>query len=333
MDVQVRLPDAHRPAVTLKSQVATRAMLIASLIIAFTWYVILERLHDGHLTASPTGDRILVQEPLAKIKHALDDRHLHNATELLDLTMELANQHTIHLIDAWHDQNWDNQDVVLAHVYQAMLGDETARPHSSCGPRCMIMAWILQSYGIQSRQIGIFSSKYPERIVGHQQIEILNPDSGKWELYDPTWNVHFVDENTGDRLSAVDIYFRPMRPADDGRSTIEGIVPSNHDGSVKGWDALYPLTGQQKAQISNFADFGAVMYYCFQKQCSNEILVNVKRFDLNKTWNYPALGLMDTTFEAYCRKVYPQHAMHTLDNRPSGTLLELLEHPTVMPTY
>jgi hypothetical protein len=336
MDTQLKLPGNSRPeaAPNPKGKVAKRIVLITTLIVAFSCYVILERLHYGqHLSASTAAGEMLAQQPLVKIKEALDGRNFHNTTELLDCVMGLANRHTIHLIDAWHDRNWDNQDLVLAHVYQAMLGDETARPHSSCGPRCMIMAWILQSYDIQSRQIGIFSSVYPERIVGHQQIEILNPDSGKWELYDPTWNVHFVDEKSGERLSAVDVYFRPAKPADDGRSLVEGIVPSNHDGTVKGWDALYPLTREQRIPISNFADFGAVMYYCFQTRCPNEILVNAKRFDIDKTWAYPTLGLTRATFETYCRKVYPQHSMQILEGPPGGSLLERLEHPALVPTY
>jgi hypothetical protein len=336
MDTQLWLPDSSRPKVAPgpRGKQVNRIVLIGSLIVAFSWYVILERLHNGqHLSASTAGGEILVREPVVKIKETLDSRNFHNTTELLDCVMELANRHTIHLIDAWHDQNWNNQDIVLAHLYRAMLGDTTARPHSSCGPRCMIMAWILQSYGIQSRQIGIFSSKYPERIVGHQQIEILNPDSGKWELYDPTWNVHFVDEKNGERRSVVDVYFRPVKPADDGRSRIEGIVPSNDDGTVKGWDALYPLTREQRIPISNFADFGAVMYYCYQTRCHNEILVNAKRFDVDKTWAYPTLGLTHATFDAYCRKVYPQHSLYILEKPPSASLLERLEHPAVVPAY
>jgi hypothetical protein len=29
-------------------------------------------------------------------------------------------------------------------------------------------------------------------------VEVLNPDTGGCELYDPTWNVHFIDRRTGD---------------------------------------------------------------------------------------------------------------------------------------
>jgi hypothetical protein len=336
MDAPLQVPDYPRPQAPpgSKGKSVKRIVLITSLIAAFAWYVILERLHDGqHLSASTAGGDTLAREPLVKIKQVLDSRHFHNATELLDCIMGTANRNTIHLIDRWHDQNWDNQDLVLAHVYQAMLGDQTARPHSSCGPRCMIMAWILQSYGISSRQIGIFSSRYSERIVGHQQIEILNPDSGRWELYDPTWNVHFVDEKSGERLSAIDVYFRPVQPDGNGPGRIAGVLPSNHDGTAKGWDALYPLTREQKIPISNFAEFGAVMYYCFQTRCPNEILINTERFDTNATWTYPTLGLKDVTFETYCHKVYPQQALHILQETPSGALRERLEHPAEVPTY
>ena len=196
----------------------------------------------------------------------------------------------------------------------------------------MIMAWILQSYGIPNRQIAIFSSKYPN-IIGHQQIEVLNPDSGSWELYDPTWNVHFMDEQDGRRVSALDMYFGSAAIDNRGAAVIAGIVPSNQDGSARGWDVWYPFSGDTKTEIANFVDYGGVMYYCYQTQRTYEILVNAQRFDVNKTWDYPHLGLSRATFDAFCRKVYPRHTMHFLDGPPPAALRERIQRPDVVPTY
>jgi len=40
----------------------------------------------------------------------------------------------------------------------------------------MIKAWVLQQCGFKSHYVGILTSHWPERICGHQQLEILNPD-------------------------------------------------------------------------------------------------------------------------------------------------------------
>jgi hypothetical protein len=274
-----------------------------------------------------------IQSPLAKIREHLATRNYQNQTEFIDHVMGLVHRHTVHLIDAWHDQNWDKKDLVLSRLYQAMMGDDSARPHASCGPRCMTMAWILQSYGIQSRQIGVMSSKWPEYIVGHQQIEILNPDTGRWELYDPSWDVRFVSEKSGQRVSALDLYFQPVKTGVNGEALIDGILPSNHDGSLKGWHSCCSLFAGKMTPIANFADFGVILYYCYQTRCVNEILVNTNRFEVTKTWDYDSLGLVHATLEIYCEKVYRSYRLYFLDSLPSKWLQERLEHPAELPSY
>src|SRR5262249_37344823 len=156
---------------------------------------------------------------------------------------------------------------------------EEMRPHASCGPRCMVMAWILQEFGIQSREIGLFSSHYPEYIVGHQQLEVLNSDTHHWEVYDPTWNVHFEDSETGERLSATQMCFRDVRPEAAGLPpTIAGVTPIDVYGA-SGWDGAYPLQTEKIVPIANLAEFGGVIYYCYQTQKANQIVINADRFD------------------------------------------------------
>jgi hypothetical protein len=310
-----------------------KVTLITSLLVGCSIFLFLERMPGNHhLTASTQRESVGAGEPLERIKAALAAKSIHSSTELVDHVMMLANRYTVPLMDDWHDRNWNNRDVVLTRLCRAIEGDDAARPHSSCGPRCMIMAWVLQFYGIASRQVAILSSNYP-RLVGHQQIEVLNPDSGRWELYDPTWDVHFLDEKSGLRVSALDMHFRPLRIDREGKAVFDGVLPSNHDGSLRGWDALYPFSGEQSASIANCADYGAVMYYCYQTLQPLEILINARRFDIRRTWNYPELGLVQTTFDSYCRKVYANHSFHVLHERPTGDLADRIEHPVSVPTY
>src|SRR5262249_24878641 len=156
-----------------------KAVVVGGLLVCISASFVLARIAANHHVSGSASSDALAHRPLEKIKAILDSQLFRNQTEFLDYVMELTNRYTVHLTDDWHNRNWHIENVVLAHFYRAMIGDEKARPHASCGPRCMIMAWILQSYGIPNRQIAIFSSSYQERIVGHQQIEILNADSGR----------------------------------------------------------------------------------------------------------------------------------------------------------
>jgi hypothetical protein len=333
MESWLRPPKCLDQRSRASSDWARKFILLASITVASLGFVALDRIHGKHPPSGYLSERILVDNPLAKIRKVLDDREYKNHTEFIDHLMGLVNRHTIHCIDDWHDRNWDKRDLVLSHLYRAMIGDASARPHSSCGPRCMIMAWILQSYGIPSRHIGVMTSKYSEYIVGHQQIEILNPDTGRWELYDPSWNVHFLNEKSGERVSALDLYFQPMKRDLDSEPVINGILPCNHNGSHKGWHGCYSWMSGILAPISNFAEYGAVIYYCYQTRHPNEILVNVNRFDLAHSWSYASLGLDHASLEVYCDKVYLNHRLYILDSLPPTPLQERLEHPTELPTY
>ncbi|MCI0641528.1 MAG: hypothetical protein L0Y72_12845 [Gemmataceae bacterium] len=311
------------------------ARIAAGVACILSCLAILRQNDDGQKSATlPPVIEAADPQAIFQLKKIIAARRYANTTELLDYVMWLANRYTVHEIDDWHNENWFTRDLVLTHLLQAVQGDETKRPHSSCGPRCMIMAWLLQEFGIKSRQIGIFSSHWPETTYGHQQIEILNPDNDRWELYDPTWNAHFRDELSGQRLSALEVFFGPTKSIAGVEDPVTvGIVPSNHDGSVQGWATSFPLHLGKEQPVAPLARFGAVMYYCFQSEWDTPIIINTHRFDLCRTWDYPALQIWHARFEEYCAAVYRNCSLHFCDGVVPEQLRRRLEDDRVVPSY
>src|SRR5947209_5972955 len=117
-----------------------------------------------------------VKAPLKALKKMIDRQKLPTKTALIDYIMSVVHDHTLFCIDQWHNEHWLDKELILSGVYRSLRGHPEQRPHSSCGPRCMVMTWLLQAYGIKARHIGVFTSKYADRLHGHQQLSVFNPD-------------------------------------------------------------------------------------------------------------------------------------------------------------
>jgi hypothetical protein len=107
--------------------------------------------------------------------------------------------------------------------------DNGPAPIVECSARATAMLTLLAELGIDSRLIFLYAG-IEESIAEHTELEVFNPDTGRWEISDPTYNVYFVDSVTGDRASIAALVFAPdgsMIPCE-GCNAVDAEKASKH---------------------------------------------------------------------------------------------------------
>ena len=74
-------------------------------------------------------------------------------------------------------------------------------PSMNCGHRTFILGQLLDALGYQTRRVNLLN---PDK-QGHVFLEVLNPETKKWEITDADFNVYF--ENERGRLGLVDLIY------------------------------------------------------------------------------------------------------------------------------
>ena len=223
---------------------------------------------------------------LGQIKGIIDDSS-NSFTDIIRNTAQFVHDNSLHLTDQeYHQYIRGNANTVIPEVIKKLLlayqSDKSKKPHIACGLRSYAMRTILQQFGIYSRLISIFSDEY-EYPENHRLVEVLHPDTGAWEVWDPDFRVSFVYHDSRKPADIMDLLF----------GDIERIIPVN--ASIEGWEET-----NTKHLKDDF--FEALMFEgIFQNTPGNIIIVNQKRFDIHKTFSN---GL---TFTEFAKKTYKNH--------------------------
>lgn len=110
-----------------------------------------------------------------------------------------------------------NPDQAVNRCFEYSITGENA-PNLSCGPRAFGMRKILVLLGYETRTVNVFLPNYsPEKLSSHTFLEVLNPETGSFEIHDPDHNIVYISSNSGRRLNMLNICtmdtseFRPFR--------------------------------------------------------------------------------------------------------------------------
>ncbi|MEW5545685.1 hypothetical protein [Pseudomonas soli] len=127
---------------------------------------------------------------------------------LADATREYVYRNSDHGEGEWSQVHGNDYSYVIDHLYRTAVGDKSAiRPELLCGHRAQAMQALLHNFGIRSRTIYLFS-RYSGSLMGHVFLEIMNPETGAWEIQDPDYNVAYESSN-GRRLSVAELISAP----------------------------------------------------------------------------------------------------------------------------
>jgi hypothetical protein len=139
-------------------------------------------------------------------------------------------------------------------------------PGLCCSSRAQAMREIVVSLGIQSRLVHVYSSDYDE-VMSHTFLEILNEDTGEWEVHDPDYNIYYIDKRSGQRLPVSRLILVGL----------QGVVPCNSDSNCG-----YTKT---KAMLLKDHYLGAAMYDFRMDGVAPVVIVNTDRFSLSKVFS------------------------------------------------
>jgi hypothetical protein len=143
-------------------------------------------------------------------------------TARIDFVRTYVYSHSVHKIDAEHDDYAFDTPRVLAMLV-AHQQDGAALPHLSCGPRAFAMREILEGLGISSRLVSVFSDDFDD-FPSHTFLDVLNTETGRWEVQDPDRNVYYMDDS-GQRVGTLRLVL----------GDLSTVTP--HSADASGWAA------------------------------------------------------------------------------------------------
>jgi hypothetical protein len=206
---------------------------------------------------APTPDA--GEAALLNIVSLIRDQYLSPTAEL-DFIREFVHVNSIHLIDEEFDEYAYNTPRVLSMMF-AYFQSEGSAPHLACDTRVYAMEAIVAALDYDKRVIMFFSDEVDNFAAGHAVLEVLNPDSGRWEVQDPDYNVYFTRrDNPAYRLSATELLTMPPQE-------VEALSP-DENLAVDAQTVLVPTY------------FEAMV--CLYRGPESYALVNAKRFEAAK---------------------------------------------------
>jgi len=201
------------------------------------------------------------------------------ATEVIRSAMEFVHNNSMHLEDEEHREYAFNLPVVIPKLILAYRGQEDEKPHLTCGPRAYAMKEILSRFGIYARLIQVYSD-HAERVLSHRFLEVFNPETESYEVWDPTYSVTYFERGSNKRVDIMTLIFGDKNMA----------VP--RVGDIIGWE-------ETKTKDLRDYFFEAVLFEHFRYGMVNcTIIVNRNKFDMDKKFSD---GL---TFKEWAFKYY-----------------------------
>ena len=119
----------------------------------------------------------------------------------IDKVRIFINDNSIHRIDEafWASRGTEAYAAgVLAHA----KGLSTEPVHMECSTRSNLMTRILDALGYDTRIVAIFNSR--TNLKSHSFLEVMNPETGRWETQDPDYDLYWQSKNSAERISLAD---------------------------------------------------------------------------------------------------------------------------------
>jgi hypothetical protein len=141
---------------------------------------------------------VYVQEILSMLNlMAIPDFH-----QQLDKVRTFVNNNSVHRIDEAFRVNQGNPDSFLAGLLAYAKGTAAGPIHMECSSRTIAMQRILKALGYDTRIIAIFNSK--TNLRSHSFLEVMNPETKRWETQDVDYDIYWRSKSSGERISLAD---------------------------------------------------------------------------------------------------------------------------------
>lgn len=171
----------------------------------------------------------------------------------------------IHRIDPEYHYNWTHRPELVARMTARAVDQTLPPPSMECFARSVTMRQTLAAQGVQSHNVVMIRPH--DAFPDHVMLEVLNPESGHWEMHDPSFNVVLADAASYTPLSLPELIAAPL----------ENIIPCR--GAVCSWD-LVSWEGRPVSIIRNY--LGAAAIRPSTGTPAERFYINKQRFDLDQ---------------------------------------------------
>jgi hypothetical protein len=147
--------------------------------------------------------------------------------EILLATQKFVNNNSIHGVSPPYCDLWKEEckDQMAEAFNDAVEGGK--KPDVFCSHRAFVMRLILSyGYGLKTRRVNLVN----RTMSGHVMVEVYNPDTQRWELYDPDYYIYY---QTGGKVLSLEDVIR-LDPEND-------YVPCSSKGC--GWEIIHSREG------------------------------------------------------------------------------------------
>lgn len=195
-----------------------------------------------------------------------------NETDPFEIRMDkirrFVHGNSIHSIDN-EFYKIDGDDKAIAALFMDRIeGRSKTGPHLECSSRSGVVQKIVRHMGYEVR--GIVGYKYEDGYRSHVFVEIKNPETGKWIIQDPDYDVSWRIVSTGERASIDDLIKNDF-------DTYEPCVTPDRCG----WVITNDL-GKSPDNIKRSLAMALITERDKNGNSSKSSIVNTKRFDLSK---------------------------------------------------
>jgi hypothetical protein len=182
---------------------------------------------------------------------------------------------SIHKIDEEFYDHWGNQPVIISRILAFYNGERTEPPHMECSSRSNLMRLVMDELGYRTRNIDVYmhAQQYPS----HTFLEFFNLETGNWEAQDVDYNVFWIDRKNYNRVKTEDLI----------KNNLDNYIPCTAPAFCS-WKRTDKDTNLLHERL-------ALAVINDKKLGERYIIVNTKRFDLNK----PAMA--DGKMQTYCQ--------------------------------
>ena len=182
----------------------------------------------------------------------------------LDGVRIFINDHSKQKVDEAFRANQGNSAAFAAGVVGHAKNPSLEPIHMECSTRSNLMANVLQTMGYTTRIVAIFNTR--TNLSSHSFLEVMNPETERWETQDPTFDIYWRRKESKERISLVD-----------EAEGIEDIEPCGRDSC--GWDHV-SREGIKAAKLRTYLDVISVT----DKQRAIRYALYTSRADLERIY-------------------------------------------------
>ena len=120
-----------------------------------------------------------------------------------DALRHFVHSHSHHVPDAEYRTLVGDAKAIASAIIDHAEGRRAEAPHLICGTRAHLSVDLYRRQGYRARLVFVFDTDQSD-MSAHTFADVFNPSTRKWESEDPTYDIHWREVSSRDRISLFD---------------------------------------------------------------------------------------------------------------------------------